>query len=505
VSPVLLAQGVSLPRVAEPTVVAGVVLYFLAVLLIGARASQGIRGASDFYLAGRALGPVALSISAVAATLSGFTFIGGPGLLYTVGLGALFILLPAGVTNSVGAWVLAKRMRVLAELRPVLTLPEAIGVRYRSRGAHALAAISVLVAVLGYMATNVLALGWVLEAILGTPLWLGIWIGAGVTLLYTAGGGIRAAIHTDLLQGGVMAVASGAVFLFAIDPLGRGLGGLSEAILAQDPGFLRPWGHLDPRAALSFFFVFSLGVLGQPHVLNKFFMLRNPQDFRWYPLLSALALCLTVLLFFGVGIAVKGGVILGELPAPTHPDRTTPLFLLERTPRLLAAVVFAGVVAAIMSTLNGFMNVGAAALAHDLPVAMGSRVVDPVRRGRQATVAITLLAAGLAQVSTDLVAFLGIFGWGLFASTLVPSLALGLNWTGATRAGALASMSVGLGGTLILEAAARWGWISLPTGVTLSGLTLLGSFLAFLGVSWWTRDQAAGDLDPDLRVLLEGG
>jgi Na+/pantothenate symporter len=172
------------------------------------------------------------------------------------------------------------------------------------------------------MATNVLAMGWVLEAVLGTSLALGIWIGAGVTLLYAAGGGIRAGIYTDVLQGAVMAAASVLVFLFAMDPGGRGLGGLSGAILEGDPGFLRPWGHLDPLAAVSFLFVFSMGVLGQPHVLHKFYMLRDPGAFRWYPLLSALALSLTVLLFFGVGMAVKGGSSWGS--SRLRPTRTRP-------------------------------------------------------------------------------------------------------------------------------------------------------------------------------------
>jgi Na+/proline symporter len=40
---------------------------------------------------------------------------------------------------------------------------------------------------------------------------------------------------------------------------------------------------------------------------------------------------------------------------------------------LLAALVFSGVAAAIMSTVNSFMNIGAAALTHDLPVALGRR------------------------------------------------------------------------------------------------------------------------------------
>jgi Na+/proline symporter len=499
-----LGQTVPLPGFAEPWVLGAMLAYFAAVLAIGAWATRITRDARDFYLAGKGIGLVALSVSAVAATLSGFTFIGGPGLLYQVGLGALFIILPAGITNAVGAWVLAKRLRVLAEVRDVMTLPDAIGARYRSPAAQGLAGASVLLAVVGYMATNVLAMGWVLEAVLGTSLALGIWIGAGVTLVYAAGGGIRAGIYTDVLQGAVMAAASVLVFLFAMDPLGRGLGGLSEAILVGDPGFLRPWGHLDPLAAVSFLFVFSMGVLGQPHVLHKFYMLRDPGAFKWYPLLSALALSLTVLLFFGVGMAVKGGVLLGELPAPTHPDRTTPLFLLERTPVLLAALVFAGVVAAIMSTLNSFMNVGAAALAHDLPTAFGVKVADPLRSGRLATVAITLLAGLAAQFSGTLVAFLGIFGWGLFASTLVPALAVGMNWSGATRAGAVASISTGLVGTVGLEVGARFGWFALPSGVTVSGLTLVASFLVFFVVSLATRDRAALDLDPDIQVILEG-
>jgi len=499
----LFLLAVQLPEVVEPVVVAAIVLYFAAVMGIGALATRRTRSAGDFFLAGRSIGLVALSLSAVAATLSGFTFIGGPGLLYTVGLGALFIILPAGITNAVGAWVLAKRLRLLAEVRDVMTLPDAIGARYRSPAAQGLAGLSVLLAVIGYLATQVLALGIVLEAVLGTGLTAGIWIGAGVTLAYSVGGGIRAAIWTDVLQGLIMAAASVLVFVFVLGAVEGGVSGISTAILSEDPGFLRPWGHLTPLAAISFLFVFSMGVLGQPHVLHKFYMLREPREFRWYPLVSALALCLTVLLFFGVGMAVKGLVVTGELAPLDHGDQATPVFLLNHTPLLLAALVFSGVVAAIMSTVNSFMNVGAAALIHDLPVAFGRRLRDELFWGRAATVAITVLAAGVAQLSGTLVAFLGIFGWGLFASTLVPALAVGMNWTGATRAGALASIGTGLVGTVALEVAAWAGMLSLPAGVTVSGLTLVVSFLAFFGVSALTRGRAAGELDPDVRVIVE--
>jgi Na+/proline symporter len=110
----------------------------------------------------------------------------------------------------------------------------------------------------------------------------------------------------------------------------------------------------------------------------------------------------------------------------------------------------------------------------------------------------------LAQGSGTLVAFLGIFGYGLFACTLVPALAIGLTWEGATREGAIASIALGLGLTLALESVAWLGWMTLPAGVTVTGLTLVTSMLVFVGVSVATRERAGGQLDADVRAIIAG-
>jgi Na+/proline symporter len=260
---------------------------------------------------------------------------------------------------------------------------------------------------------------------------------------------------------------------------------------------------MSPLAALSLFFVFGLGTLGQPHVISKYYMLRDPRQLRWYPLLMTSVLLLTLLLFFGIGIGVKAAVVSGTMAPLAHPDDATPAFLLQRTAPWLAAVVFSGIAAAVMGTVNAFLSVGAAAITHDIPIAFGRRVRDELLVGRISTVLIAALAGALALRSGVLVAFLGIFGWGLFASTLVPSLALGLNWPGATRAGAIASMLVGLGVTLVLE---TLNWVrvfTFPAGVTASGLALVLSLLTFVAVSWLTRERAASDLDADVRLVME--
>ncbi|HEX6042521.1 sodium:solute symporter family transporter [Longimicrobium sp.] len=497
----MILQTGELPRLAQPTIIAVAVVYFAIVAAIGAWATRRTKTASDFFVAGEGIGLLALTLAAMSATLSGFAFIGGPALVYTVGLSAMFIMLPASITGTMTAWALAKRMRLLGEVRGLITVPDAIGARYRSPAAQGLSAVAILVAVIGYMATNILALGLVIDAIFGSGLAAGVWIGMAIVLAYSVAGGILAGVYTDMFQGSLMALASVLVF-FATLKTGGGMGEMSRTILAADPAYLGPFGKLGAVAALSLFFVFGVGSLGQPHVVHKFYMLRDPRKLKWFPMLSTIALLLSTLLYFGVGVVVKALVAGGELQPLARADDVTPLFLLRYTPVFLSAIVFSGVAAAIMSTVNSFMSIGAAAITHDLPVALGRRVENELRWGRISTVVISVAAALLALLPGALVAFLGIFGWGLFASTLVPALAIGLNWEGATREGAIASISTGLVITLTFETLAFYKVYSFPAGVTVSGLSLVLSILVFFGVSWMTRARAAGQLDGDVKLVM---
>src|SRR6267143_1421660 len=350
---------VALPNATRPAVVTVGILYFAVIVGISVWAARRTRTASDFFVAGKGIGLVALTVASVSVSVSGFAFIGGPGFIYAVGLGAMYIVLPAAVTNVMGAWVLAKRMRLLGEARNLITIPDAIGARYRSPAAQGLAAVAMLVGIVGYMATNALAMGVVIDSIFGVGLGWGIWIGMGVTLAYSASGGILAGIYNDVFQGMLMAAASVLVFLFVLG-YGGGLGGISRTILAHDPTFLGPWGKLTPLAALSFFFVFSMGSLGQPQAVHKYYMLRDPLQLKWYPLLKTLGLVLVLLLYFSVGVGVKAFVLDGRLPPLASPDQATPSLLLNVTPIILAALVVglnwqgatrAGVIASITTGL----------------------------------------------------------------------------------------------------------------------------------------------------------
>jgi len=483
------------------TVVVIGLLYFAACIGIAVWAARRTRTTTDFFVAGRGVGIWTLAIASMASTLSGFAFIGGPGLVYQRGLGAVYIVLPAAITGALAAWVLARRMRLLGEVRGLLTVPEAIGARYRSVTARRLAAIAILVASVGYIAANFLALGLILNAIFGLDLSVAVWVGALVVLGYSATGGMIAGMYTDLFQGAIMAAASVFVFV-AVLQSGDGVAQMSRDILANDPGWFGPWGSGTQLAALSLYFVFSLGTLGQPHVLHKFYMLRDPRQLRWYPLLMTAAMLLTLLLFVGVGLAVKARVAAGDLAPLAAADEATPVFLLNYAPTVLAGLVFSGVAAAVMSTVNGFLSLAAAAVVRDLPISRGDDARQ-LRLARMVTVVMAIGGALLAIGSGTVVALLGVFGFGLFAATLVPSLALGLIWPGATRAGAIASIITGLVVSIVLETLVWAGAATLPAGVNAAGIALLGSMLVFLAVSWLTRHQAERDLDPDVRLVME--
>lgn len=497
----LLLQTAAIPVVQQPTIVLVGVLYFLVCVAIGIWATRRTKTSDDFFVAGRSVGLVPFAIAAMASTLSGFAFIGGPGLVYAIGMTAVFIILPASITNTAGAWILGKRMRLLGEMRGLITVPDAIGARYRSGSAQGWSAVAILIGVIGYIATNVLALGLVVDALFGVGLMPGIWIGTGVTLGYSVTGGILAGIYTDMFQGVLMAIASTVVFVFALDS-GGGLAVITQTLQSADPTSLGPWGTRGAMVALSFFFVFAVGSLGQPHIAHKYYMIRDSRRLKWHPALMTVAMILAQLLFVGVGIAMKAAVLRGDIEPLARVDDATPIFLLQYVPVVIAALVFAGVAAAIMSTVNSLLSIGAAAITHDLPKAFGRVPQRTLRNGRIWTVVLSLGGGLIAQMSGTLVAFLGIFGYGLFACTLVPSLAIGLNWEGATRQGAIVSIVLGLVLTLALETAAWLKLFSLPTGITVSGLTLVLSFLAFLGVSWLTRKGAQEQLDADVKAIM---
>jgi SSS family transporter len=487
------------PLLDRPLIVLSALLYLAAVTGIGVWSLRRTRTARDFWIAGQGLGVVVTGIATMAAAFSGFVFVGGPGLTYRIGLSSLFINVSIGFTAGLLGWSLAKRLRLLAEVREVYTVPDAILCRYRSRAASGSAAVAVLVGTVGYLGTQLLALGTILQATLGlrSP-GLAVAIGTGVILFYSVAGGMVAGVWTDVLQGALMLLAAVAVFVYAMHA-GGGFGEIARSIsMSQRFGrqFLEPFGDTPVLMPLGFFFVFGIGVLGQPHMLHKFFMLRDPRQLKWLPLVLGGSQIVCLLIWLGLGLAVPALVAQGKLPPLDRPDDAAPLFLLNFTPELLAGVAVAAILAAIMSTADSFTNLGAAALVRDLPKALNRQIGNELFWGRVATVGVTLAAAVTAYLYHDLIALLGTFAFGTFGAALAPALAVGLNWKRVSAPAATASIVTGTALNLLLELKL----VPLPPGALPAAVSLAASFAVLLLVTWWTGGDG---IDEDVLTVME--
>jgi Na+/proline symporter len=183
-------------------------------------------------------------------------------------------------------------------------------------------------------------------------------------------------------------------------------------------------------------------------------------------------------------------------------DAAAPTFLLGYVSPALAGLVFAGLFAAIMSTADGFLNIGAAALVHDLPRALRGRpFARELRTARLATVILAAVAAWIAFASEDLlgidlVGLLGAFGWATFAAALVPVVAIGFNWKRATAFAANASILFSLACNIGLEVAS----VEIPHGISGGAISLVLSLILFIAISLLTP---ARPLDPDIEAAMD--
>jgi Na+/proline symporter len=505
------------PILAKPAIVTTALGYLVLVLAVGVWAARRTHTSKDFFIAGQRIGLLVTGLATMSAAFSGFVFIGGPGLTYRMGLASLFIVIPVSFTAGLLCWVLAKRLRLLSEVREVFTVPDAILCRYRSRTAAGLAALAVIVGTIGYLGAQLQALGVLIEAIFGTGDLLGAWslpvamsIGLVVVLFYATAGGMVAGVYTDLFQGTLMAGAAVAVFYYALAS-GGGLGSISRRIAASDafgPSFLDPLGNLPVFTALGFFFVFAVGNLGQPHMLHKFYMLDDPRKLKWLPLVIGSTQTMCVLIWLGVGLAVPALVVEGRMAPLADPDQASPAFLLEFAPEMLAGLVFAGILAAIMSTADSFVNIGSAALVRDLPRALGRPVGNELAWGRAAVVGLAVVAALFSYVYGDLIALLGTFAFGTFGAALAPALAVGLNWRRVTATAASASIATGMGVNLTLELLSRQTLFpDLPRlpfqpGVLPAAVSLAASFTVLFVVTWLSGEKGRAEVDPDVAAVM---
>ncbi len=491
----------------HPILLGSVLLYMVLCVVIGIWAMRRTRSVRDFFMAGRDLGIMVTGVAIFSSTMSGFGFVGGPGLVYSLGMSSVWIVITAGFSAAISDFLSGKRLRLIAGAYDTVSLPDVVAIRYGSEASRFLTALAILLGVMGYLATQILAMATVLQSLLHESnfapeigLLMCVVISASVLIFYSVSGGIVASVYTDLFQGGLMIVASVLVFLTALTVVDGGTSA-TEILALDDPESMSPWGAVGMIGCLSWFFMFAAGGAGQPHLVTKVMMIKRVGRYRYIPLVNIIGYSLTALLWVSIGLVMRAVVVQGSHPELASPDAAAPAFLQAYAHPILAGAVFAGLFAAIMSTADAFLNIGAAALVHDIPRALGKvSKKNELLQARVATFCLAVAAAAFAYysyaVNDRLVALLGAFGWGTFGAALVPAVAIGCNWKRATPLAA----NTAIVSSLVVNFSIELFGISIPNGIHGGTLALLVSLTVFFGVTLVSKPP---QLDPDVEALMD--
>lgn len=484
-------------------ILTAIALYMLLCIGVGIWALRRTKSTHDFFMAGRDLGIMVTAFAVFSSTLSGFGFVGGPGLVYKLGMSSVWMIVCVIMGYNISFYLLAKRLRLLAELGNAISLPDVVALRYGKESTRFLVALAIVLGVLGYLATQILAMAVVLKDVLVETEFLAtislewcVLISCSILLFYSVTGGIVASVYSDLIQGGVMIIAATLVFFTVIYTFDDGFAEISRTIQTHDPEAIGPWGTIGMVGCLSWFFVFGLGGSGQPHVITKMMMYKKVGDAKYILPVSIIGYVFSALLWVGIGLAMRALVLQGVQPELVNADAAASQFLQNYAHPILAGVVFAGLFAAIMSTADAFLNIGTAAVMHDIPKALGITISNELFWARTTTFLITVFAAVFALYSGDLIAILGAFGWGTFAAAIVPVVTIGFNWK---RATALAA-NVAVISSLLINFFVKLFKIAIPYNIDVGALSLTVSLLLFFTISLLSPPPV---IDEDVAAIMD--
>ena len=260
---------------------------YLAILLVlaGAAAWGGavrVKDSADYFAAGHRAGVWLVGVAGTAAAVSGFTFVGGPGLFAVAGVGSLWIVLSAPLTGALQCGAVGEPVVELVERHRSLSVPQLLSARFGGGGVRMVGAVVVVVGCLASIAVQARA-----AAVLGTDfLHVSGVAGAALAMLataaYTSIGGMRAGLAADAVQGVVMAAFGIVVAIAALAAAGGPQAAVATLASAR-PELLGSFGTVPHARALAWYLLFCLGTCAQPHYVQKFLFLRSRAQLRLLP------------------------------------------------------------------------------------------------------------------------------------------------------------------------------------------------------------------------------
>ena len=530
-------------------------LTFSLYLYIGYRSR--VRSTKGFYVAGQGVPAIANGAATAADWMSAASFISMAGLISFMGYdGAVYLM---GWTGGyvLLALLLAPFLRKFGQY----TVPDFVGMRYYSQAARVVAAIAAIFVSFTYVAGQMAGVGVAFGRFLEIPFELGVGIGMVVVAFFAVLGGMKGITYTQVAQYCVLIFAyTVPAIAIALLLTGNPVPQLAmEEILPKLNAIQHDLGlssYSNPFTGLSKLNVFAItlclmaGTAGLPHVIVRFYTVKNVQAARWSAFWALLFIAILYTTAPAVAMFAKYHILqqfaelgpaiveeswmqnwaaTGLITIPEGGIQTADQLIeainrdiivlatpeIARLPAVVVALVAAGGLAAALSTASGLLLVISSALAHDI---YGS-VIRPEASEKQrlfvgrAMIFLAVVVAGILGVyPLGFVAEVVAFAFGLAAASFFPVIVLGIFWKRANREGAISGMSVGLVFTFVMIALMRAQNV-IPgmeepvlesfLGIGAQGVGVLGMLLNFavtIGVSLCTPDCPVSVRDMVARV-----
>ncbi|MEC8328756.1 MAG: sodium/proline symporter PutP [Pseudomonadota bacterium] len=444
-------------------------LYFIVMLGIGFYAyKKSTSDVSGYMLGGRNLSPSVTALSAGASDMSGWMLMGLPGAMYLSGLSSAWI----GIGLIIGAYlnylIVAPRLRSYTELaNDSITLPDFFENRFNDdkRVLRVISSIVIIVFFTLYTSSGVVAGGKLFESSFGLSYELGLYVTAGVVVVYTLFGGFLAVSLTDFVQGCIMFLALVLVPFVVLSEVG----GLSNAVTTVEqinPNLLSFASGVSVLGVISAM-AWGLGYFGQPHIIVRFMAIRSVKD-----LPTARRIGMSWMIVSLIGALATGfvGVVYVNQTGIELKDAETIFILLSQVlfHPLIAGFLLAAILAAIMSTISSQLLVTSSSLTEDIYKAFFNQQASQhtlVTVGRISVLAVALLAIFLAYDRDSSILSLVSNAWAGFGAAFGPVVILSLYWSRMTKQGALAGIISGAVTVLL--------WIYLPVSVNGDSLSSL--------------------------------
>lgn len=481
-------------------------IYVLMLVAIGWYFNKRQKSVTDFWLAGRKIGFIAIGCAAAASWITAGGILAVVGLYMVFGIGSIWEF---AAPNVIALLIIALLIGKIKHL-PAITQPELLEQRYSSSMRGPVALIISVVMIL-FAVADIKGFSLILEIFFGLPPIYAAAIVALAVSVYVTLGGFYAVIWTDVIQFAFLSIFTFAMAFFIVGAATSGVGAgpvmtTSELFSNVSPGW---WDPLSAGILTTVLLLFAIipGWITEQDPWQKIWASKDEKTAKYGMILGSVF----IFLVFGVAclaIAIGLNHIYPEIAAagPAGMADAEPAlinYIFQNFSPLMIGLAGVGLAAAAMSSTDTFSTSGGSCLARDIY----QRYIKPDATMKQMLVVnrigVLIIIAGATLGSFYIEGILDAIQIATFiasASYFFPLMG-GLYWKRATKEGALAGLIVGFIVQMVLTIIDVGGIVDLGSihpllshhGVIV-GMVLSG--IAFFGVSLATKPSDAVHLAP---------